>query len=120
MSPELKEPWRSFLTDVDARVTHDVQLHCCGGSVVTMRYGVPRTTADLDALSIVPTAEQQNLAVLAGRGSELHKTHGIYFDIVTVATYPDDYESRLQEMFPRTLRHVRLLAGSRPVRSRPD
>lgn len=110
MSSELTEPWRSFLTDVDGRLSHDVQLHCCGGFVVTTRYGFPRTTADLDVLSIVPTAEQHNLAVLAGRGSELHKTHGIYLDIVTVATYPDDYESRLQEMFPRALRHVRLLA----------
>jgi|SRR5882762_3699930 len=110
MSPELMEPWRSFLTDLDGRLTHDVQLHCCGGFVVTTRYGFQRTTADLDVLSVVPTAEQQKLAALAGRGSELHKTHGIYLDIVTVATYPDDYERRLQEMFPRALRHVRLLA----------
>jgi hypothetical protein len=110
MSPELPQPWRSFLLEVDARLTHDVQLHCCGGFVVTTRYGFPRTTADLDVLSIVPTADQQNLAVLAGRGSELHKTHGIYLDIVTVATYPEDYASRLQEMSPHALRHVRLLA----------
>jgi len=110
MSTELTEPWRSFLADVDARLTHDVELHCCGGFVVTTLYGFQRTTADLDVLSIVPSAEQQNLAFLAGRGSELHKSHGIYLDIVTVATYPDDYESQLQEMFPRALHHVRLLA----------
>src|SRR5437870_4785787 len=88
MSSELTQPWRSFLTAVDAGLTHDVQLHCCGGFVVTTRYGFARTTADLDVLSIVPTAEQQNLAVLAGRDSELHKRHGIYLDIVTVVTYP--------------------------------
>src|SRR5262245_32241309 len=110
MSPELPEPWRSFLTDVDTRLTHNVQLHCCGGFVVTTRYGFARTTADIDVLSIVPTGEQQKLAVLAGRGSALHKTHGICLDIVTVAIYPVDYESRLREMFPRALRHIRLLA----------
>ena len=74
------------MADVDARLTSDVQLHCCGGFVLTTRYGFARTTADLDVLSIVPIAEQQKLAAVAGRGSELHKTHGIYLDIVTVAS----------------------------------
>lgn len=51
MSPELPEPSRSFLSDLGALVTHDVLLHCCGGFVVTMRYDLARTTADLDVLS---------------------------------------------------------------------
>ena len=60
MSTELTEPWRSFLADVDARLTHDVELHCCGGFVVTTLYGFQRTTAD-------PTAVPLDVAVLRQR-----------------------------------------------------
>ena len=31
-------------------------------------------------------------------------------DVVTVATYPDSYEDRLTEMYPRVFRHIHLLA----------
>jgi hypothetical protein len=48
MPPELPEPWSGFLTDLDKFVTHDVQLHRCGGFTVTVLYGLARTTADLD------------------------------------------------------------------------
>ena len=67
-------------------------------------------TADLDVLSILPTEDQRTLAALAGQGSSLHKTRGLYLDVVTVATYPDSYEDRLTEMYPGTFRHVHLLA----------
>lgn len=50
----LPEPWRSFFTEVDSRLTEDVQLHCCGGFVVTQVYGVARTTSDVDFLGVVP------------------------------------------------------------------
>lgn len=36
MPRELAEPWRSFLADLDARLEHEVGLHCCGGFVVTV------------------------------------------------------------------------------------
>src|SRR5438477_9457579 len=107
MPRELTEPWRSFLKEIDAVITPHVELHCCGGFVVTAMYGFARTTADLDVLSIVPTGEQRNLAALAGRGSELHKKHRVYLDVVTVAVHPDGYESRLTNMFPNTFRHIR-------------
>lgn len=110
MPSELAEPWRAFLTDLDALVTHDVRLHCCGGFVVTTQYGMPRTTADLDVLSILPGDDQRALLAAAGRGSALHRTHGAYLDIVTVATCPDGYEDRLTEMYPTVFRHLRLLA----------
>lgn len=97
MPRDLAEPWRAFLADLDALLTHDVRLHCCGGFVVTTRYGLPRTTADLDVVCIVPGDDQRTLAGAAGRGSALHKAHGVYLDVVTVATYPDSYEDRLEE-----------------------
>ena len=110
MPRDLAEPWRAFLADVDALVNHDVQLHCCGGFVVTARYGMARTTAALDVLSILPGDDQRNLAAAAGRGSALHKTHGVYLDVVTVATYPDAYQERLTEMHPGLFHHLHLLA----------
>ena len=110
MPRDLAEPWRSFLADLDGLVGHDVRLHCCGGFVVTMLYGLMRTTADLDVLSILPSDDQRTLASVAAQGSALHKTHGVYLDVVTVATYPDSYEDRLTEMYPRAFRHIHLLA----------
>ena len=110
MRPDLPEPWRAFLGDLDALVQHEVRLRCCGGFVVTTRYGMPRTTADLDVLSNLPRDDQRNLAAAAGRDSDLHKTHGVYLDVVTIATYPDSYEERLTEMHPALFSHIRLLA----------
>ena len=98
MPRDLAEPWRSFLSDLDRLVEHDVRLHCCGGFVVTMRYGLRRTTADLDVLSILPSGDQRPLATAAAQGSALHKAHGVYLDVVTVATYPDSYEDRLTDV----------------------
>jgi len=110
MPRDLVQPWRAFLAELDALVTHDVHLHCCGGFVVTMRYGLARATADLDVLSILPNDDQPTLARAAGQDSALHKTHGVYLDVVTVATHPDSYERRLTEMYPGVIRYIRLLA----------
>jgi hypothetical protein len=110
MPPDLAEPWRAFLVDLDKRVEHKVQLHCCGGFVVTVAYGLARTTADLDVVSVVPSDQQRELAALAGRGSKLHQSHGVYLDVVTVAIVPDSYEERLTELYPRRFQRLRLLA----------
>ena len=110
MSPDLGEPWSGFLQDLDQRVGHEVQLHCCGGFVVTAAHGLARTTADLDVLSVLPIDQLRKLAALAGRGSKLHQAHGVYLDVVTVATVPDSYEGRLTELYAGCFRHLRLLA----------
>jgi len=110
MPRDLPERWRGFLTELDTRLTHDVQLHCCGGFVVTVLYGFARTTADLDVLSVIPNHDQRDLATLAGQGSEIHKKYKTYLDVVTIVTHPDGYDSRLTEMFPRAFHHLQLLA----------
>src|SRR5258708_39328365 len=110
MPPDLAEPWRGFLTELDASAEHEAQLHCCGGFVVTAVYGLARTTADLDVLSVVPNDQLRALAALAGRGSKLHRAHGVYLDIVTVASVPDSYEKRLTELYPGRFQHLRVLA----------
>jgi hypothetical protein len=110
MPPELLQPWSGFLTDLDGMIPADVALHCLGGFVVTACYGLPRPTGDLDILLVLPSESQGTLVALAGRDSALHRKHGVYLDVVTVATYPDNYEQRLIEVFPGTWRHIRLFA----------
>jgi uncharacterized nucleotidyltransferase DUF6036 len=110
MPPDLLQPWRGFLTDLDGMLATDVALHCLGGFVVTACYGLLRPTGDLDVLLVLPSESQATLATLAGQHSDLHKKHGVYLDVVTVATYPDNYEQRVTEVFPGTCRHIRLFA----------
>jgi hypothetical protein len=102
------EPWRSFFAAVDANLTEDVHLHCCGGFVVTQLYGVARTTSDVDFLCVVPNV-QSRLTEIAGKGSPLHRKYKLYLDAVTVATPPEDYEQRLVPMFPGNWVHLRLI-----------
>jgi hypothetical protein len=110
MPPELLQPWKGFLTDLDGMIAADVALHCLGGFVVTACYGLPRPTGDLDVLLVLPSDSQKTLVNLAGKASELHKKHGVYLDVVTVATYPDNYEQRVVEVFPDACQHIRLFA----------
>ncbi|HEU0176039.1 MAG TPA: DUF6036 family nucleotidyltransferase [Blastocatellia bacterium] len=111
MQPEqIPEPWASFLSQVDDQLSEDVELHCFGGFVVTMLYGLARTTVDVDVLPATKRSAWRHLADLAGKGSELHRRYGIYLDFVTIASVPEDYDQRLTEMFPGAFRHLRLLA----------
>jgi hypothetical protein len=50
IAPEPPSPWREFLAALDAALPEPVALHCLGGLVVAVRYGLPRPTADLDYL----------------------------------------------------------------------
>lgn len=106
----IPEPWRSFLAEIDAGAGEETELHCLGGFVVTVLYGLARPTADVDVLVIVPRGESERLINLAGKGSELHRKHGLYLDLVTVATVPEDYDQRLTEIFPGAFKHLRLFA----------
>jgi len=42
------EPWRSFLSELDALLDQSGDLHCIGGFVISQYYGFARETADLD------------------------------------------------------------------------
>jgi hypothetical protein len=110
MSKTIPEPWFSFLSDIDERLSEDVELHCLGGFVVTLLYGLARPTVDVDVIAITPKSEVDFLIRLAGQGSELHRKHKVYLQVVGVATVPDDYEERLTEMFPEEFLHLRLMA----------
>ncbi|HEX7289303.1 MAG TPA: DUF6036 family nucleotidyltransferase [Candidatus Angelobacter sp.] len=104
------EPWHSFLSEIDEFLSQEVCLHCLGGFVVTELYGLPRPTVDIDTLAITPDDQSASLMQKAGRGSALEKKHKVYLDFVTVCTPPEDYETRLSEMFPGVYTNLRLLA----------
>lgn len=110
LNDRIVEPWASFLADLDAVAENDVVLHCFGGFVVTLLYGLERPTIDLDAVSIVPTDQRALLLHHAGKGSPLHRKHGIYLDFVTIAVSPEDYDQRLIRMFEKGFRHLKLFA----------
>jgi hypothetical protein len=96
----IPEPWASFLKALDRQLTGNVDLHCIGGFVVTMQYGLSRTTSDIDILTAVPHSKLADLQHLAGEGSDLNRRFKVYLQPVRVAMYPENYESRLIRMWP--------------------
>jgi hypothetical protein len=102
MSSELlpREPWRSFLSDLDEALQSTARLDCIGGFVVTQLYGLARPTADVDVIELAPKEAAETLMQIALQGSPLHRKHRIYLDRVAVAAVPENYEDRLIEMFP--------------------
>lgn len=106
----MPEPWLSFLRELDSAVKEEVRLDCMGGFIVTVVYGFSRPTGDLDALEILPPAAGLTLLELGMQGAPLHKKYNIYLDRVGVAKVPEEYESRLTEIFRKTFKHLRLFA----------
>jgi hypothetical protein len=106
----IPEPWFSFLRELDALATESVRMDCIGGFVVTVLYGLTRATADVDVLEIAPRSAADAFCKVAMLGGPSFQKYGIYLDRVTVAQPPYEYESRLEEMFPGTFRHLRLMA----------
>jgi hypothetical protein len=95
---------------VDSAFDSEVRFHCLGGFVMTLVYGLARSTADVDVLAVVPGGGGGHLLDLAGKGSSLHRKHKVYLDLVTVVTVPEDYEARLMEIFPGAFPHLKLFA----------
>ncbi len=95
MLKALVEPWKSFFCEIDASIQEEVWLHCLGGFVMTMLYGLDRLTSDVDVLPVASNEAIQKIMQLAGEGSLLHRKHRVYLQIVGVATGPVDYDTRL-------------------------
>lgn len=106
----LPSPWAKFLDEVDKLLSAPVQLHCLGGFVLTVLYGTPRPTGDIDYILAVPTEQIEALQEIAGAGSRLSKRYKVHVQYVGVHEVPEDYEERLQEIFPSRFRHLQLLA----------
>ena len=75
-------------------------LHCHGGFVAAVHYGLPRPTADLDYLAIVPRSAQGLIERLGGQASLLAKKYGVYLQHVPLTSAPESYEERLTRLFP--------------------
>jgi len=45
-------PWAEFLEELDALHLEPAQLHCIGGFVLSVFYGLPRPTGDIDYHSV--------------------------------------------------------------------
>src|SRR5215469_18043968 len=109
-SEKIREPWNSFLRELDEKATEATRLDCMGGFVVTQLYGFSRATSDLDVLVIAPKEQLKPLLELGRQGGPLHKKHGVYLDYVGEAKVPEDYEQRLAQIFPGAYQHLRLCA----------
>lgn len=102
--------WETFLSGLDAGLSEPTRLDCIGGFVVTQVYGFDRSTVDLDVIEIAPLRERETLLRLAGKGSDLMRKAGLYLDYVGVAILPEEYESRLTEVFTGKYTNLRLMA----------
>ncbi|MGB7025062.1 MAG: DUF6036 family nucleotidyltransferase [Candidatus Acidiferrales bacterium] len=109
MSPDLLSPWAGCLQELDGLLDAPIELHCIGGFAVVAAYGLPRSTNDLDYISLVSRNVAPDLERIAGEGSALAKKHKVHVHRVTIATVPEDYEERLTELFPKRFKNIRLL-----------
>lgn len=108
--PAIPSPWAEFLKELDALLSNQVQVHCIGGFVVSLHYGLPRPTGDVDYYSVLPAHFARDLQTLAGPGSKLANKYKLHFQLVTVTNLPENYENRLEEMFPGQFKKLRLFA----------
>lgn len=104
----LREPWFSFLHEVDNHLPGPTEIHCFGGFVIAEYYNLTRPTADVDIIDARGSADLRALQQLGGKGSALARRYRVYLDIVTVATVPEDYAERLIDMSPDEFKKLRL------------
>ncbi|MFZ0960619.1 MAG: DUF6036 family nucleotidyltransferase [Terriglobia bacterium] len=103
-------PWDRFLEELDGLLCKQVHVHCIGGFVVSLFYGLPRPTADVDYFAVIPYASVAELQALAGPDSVLAKKHKLHFQHFPAISLPEDYETRLSEMCPGRFKNLHLYA----------
>lgn len=106
----IPEPWRAFWKEIDETIQEPIELHCLGGFVVTLLYRLKRSTADVDVISVIPRRAASRLLEIAGEDSLLHRKHGVYLDVVGIATVPENYDERLTEIFAEEFQNICLFA----------
>lgn len=105
---QLREPWRSFLHDIDEHLAGPTEIHCLGGFVVAEYYGLARPTADVDVIQVRGESSVADVQRIGGKGSALARKHRVYIDIVTVADVPERYEERLIDVYTRAFKNLRV------------
>ena len=107
---KLPSPWDRFLEELDGLLREQIQVHCMGGFVVSLLYGLPRPTGDVDYFAVIPYASVNHLQRLAGPSSILAKKHKLHFQHFPAISLPEDYDSRLVEMYPGRFKNLHLYA----------
>jgi len=69
-----------------------------------------RTTVDLDFAAVVPHHLFAKLVAMGGKASLLSIKHHVFLDPVTVATFPENYVSRLEPIYAGVWTHLELQA----------
>jgi len=106
----LPSPWDRFLEELDGLLREQVHVHCIGGFVVSLFYGLPRPTADVDYFAVIPYGCVEDLQALAGPDSMLAKKHKLHLHHFPAISLPEDYETRLLEMYPGRFKNLHLYA----------
>lgn len=106
----LPSPWAEFLEELDALLPEQVKVRCISGFVVSVFYALPRPTADVDYFSVLPAYCVNDLQARAGPDSPLAMKHKVYLQHFSANSPPEDYETRLVEMFPGRFKNLRLYA----------
>jgi hypothetical protein len=109
--PKLPSPWDRFLEDLDGLLREQVHVHCIGGFVVSLFYGLPRPTADVDYFAAIPCTSVDDLQAWAGPDSMLARKHKIYLQYFPAISLPEDYETRLAKMYPGRFENLHLYAA---------
>lgn len=94
--------------EIDALLAEPLVLNCIGGFVIGYFYNFPRPTGDIDYTSANPA--NYDLDKVAGKGSPLERKYMLSLHYVAVTTMPEDYESRLTDMFPGQFKNLHLNA----------
>ncbi|HEY6273696.1 MAG TPA: DUF6036 family nucleotidyltransferase [Terriglobales bacterium] len=95
---ELPKPWSDFLKEADSALSQPVSLTCIGGFVLTALYGLPRPTGDIDYIEVQPREAANEIDEVGGPNSALAKKYRVCFQNVGIAYWPDQYESRIEEL----------------------
>ena len=103
-------PRGEFLRELEGLLPNKTNLHCLGGFVLSLHYGLQLPTGDMDYYSIMPAECEAELLGLAGEGSALERKHKLRVHRVGINTMPEDWEERLVEMFPGQFQKLRLYA----------
>ena len=61
MPTQIQEPWLSFLRDVDGALRQPLEVHCLGGFVLSVLWGLPRPTGDIDFIEVRPNTSGDEL-----------------------------------------------------------
>ena len=110
MPNRIREPWLSFLRDVDRNLSEPVEVHCLGGFALSVLADLPRPTGDVDFIEVRPGSACRELLEIAGQGTALAAEHSLHFQRVSIAEYPAEYETRLVDITPGTLRKLKMMA----------